>query len=124
MPTYEYECQECGIHFDEFQRMSDPLIRKCPKCGGRVHRIISGGAGLIFKGTGFYITDYKKSESTDLNKNPVLKKSDEKAGSASDKKDEKKSGESNTKTEKGSKSDETKKTTDKKTESKNTKENK
>jgi putative FmdB family regulatory protein len=62
MPTYEYECQECGIHFDEFQRMSDPLIRKCPKCGGRVKRIISGGAGLIFKGSGFYATDYKKPE--------------------------------------------------------------
>jgi len=122
MPTYEYECQNCKIHFDEFQRMSDPPIRKCPKCGGRVRRIISGGAGLIFKGTGFYITDYKKSGSTDLNKKPVLKKPDEKTGSASDKKDEKKSGESNTKTEKGSKSEETKKTTDKKQESK--KENK
>ena len=90
MPTYEYECLDCKIHFDEFQRMSDSKLRKCPKCGGRLNRIISGGAGLIFKGSGFYITDYKKSGSTDPNKKPVVKKTDEKTVTAADKKEEKK----------------------------------
>ena len=108
MPTYEYECQDCKIHFDEFQRMTDPLIRKCPKCGGRVRRIISGGAGLIFKGTGFYVTDYKKSGSTDPNKKPILKKTDEKTGPAADKKEEKKSDAQEKKGDKGSKSEEKK----------------
>jgi putative FmdB family regulatory protein len=81
MPTYEYECQECGIHFDEFQRMSDPPIRKCPKCGGRVKRIISGGAGLIFKGSGFYATDYKKPVLTSTSEKKNQKKSEKKTPS-------------------------------------------
>lgn len=82
MPTYEYVCQKCGIHFDEFQRMSDPLVRKCPKCGGRVKRIISGGAGLIFKGSGFYATDYKKTDRTSAKDKIPFKKSDEKTAVA------------------------------------------
>lgn len=62
MPTYEYECKKCGYRFSEFQRITAPPIRDCPKCGKRnsVQQIISGGSGLIFKGSGFYITDYKK----------------------------------------------------------------
>ena len=66
MPTYEYQCQKCGHRFEKFQSiMADP-IKKCPKCGKKaVQRLISGGAGLIFKGSGFYITDYRDSSYTD-----------------------------------------------------------
>jgi putative FmdB family regulatory protein len=59
MPTYEYQCQKCKCRFEEFQKISDPPLVKCPKCGGGLERLISGGSGLIFKGSGFYITDYK-----------------------------------------------------------------
>lgn len=62
MPTYEYECDKCKKNFDLFQNMKDEPIKKCPKCGGRVHRLIGGGSGIIFKGTGFYETDYKKKK--------------------------------------------------------------
>lgn len=62
MPTYEYVCPKCGHTFEAFQSMRDAPLKKCPKCGKTgVKRLIGGGAGLIFKGTGFYITDYKKS---------------------------------------------------------------
>ena len=61
MPTYEYECLKCGHKFDAFQKMSDAHLDKCPKCAALVRRLISGGSGLIFKGSGFYATDYKKS---------------------------------------------------------------
>ncbi|NQV40946.1 MAG: zinc ribbon domain-containing protein [Candidatus Marinimicrobia bacterium] len=69
MPTYEYECLSCGTHFDAFQKMSESPLDKCVQCKGSVRRIVSGGSGLIFKGSGFYITDYakgkgKKPEST------------------------------------------------------------
>jgi putative FmdB family regulatory protein len=60
MPTYPYRCRTCDHEFEEFQSMSDEPLTVCPECGGEIHRIISGGAGLIFKGSGFYITDYRK----------------------------------------------------------------
>ncbi len=60
MPTYEYECSKCHQEFEVFQSMNDAPLKTCPKCGrAGVRRKIGGGAGLIFKGTGFYITDYK-----------------------------------------------------------------
>jgi putative FmdB family regulatory protein len=60
MPTYEYACSKCGHHFEQFQSMRDELLKKCPKCHKMaLKRLIGGGAGLIFKGSGFYITDYK-----------------------------------------------------------------
>ena len=61
MPTYEYQCDECTHKFEAFHSMSADPIKDCPKCGvkGRVRRLISGGAGFIFKGSGFYITDYR-----------------------------------------------------------------
>ncbi len=60
MPTYEYACSKCGHHFDQFQSMRDEPLRRCPKCHKlALKRLIGGGAGLIFKGSGFYITDYK-----------------------------------------------------------------
>lgn len=59
MPTYEYRCRDCGRDFELFQRMSDEPRAPCPDCGSRAERLISGGAGLLFKGDGFYITDYR-----------------------------------------------------------------
>jgi putative FmdB family regulatory protein len=60
MPTYEYACSKCGHHFEQFQSMRDEPLKKCPKCHkSALKRLIGGGAGLIFKGSGFYITDYK-----------------------------------------------------------------
>jgi putative FmdB family regulatory protein len=59
VPTYQYQCSECYGEFEEFQKMSDPPLDTCPKCGGRARRIISGGAGFLLKGTGFYTTDYR-----------------------------------------------------------------
>jgi putative FmdB family regulatory protein len=62
MPTYEYVCTKCGHHFEQFQSMRDEPLKKCPKCKKQgLKRLVGGGAGLIFKGSGFYITDYKKS---------------------------------------------------------------
>ena len=61
MPTYEYACPKCAHEFEHFQSMRDEPLKKCPKCKkSGVKRLVGGGAGLIFKGTGFYITDYKK----------------------------------------------------------------
>lgn len=60
MPTYEYECKKSGKCFDFFQKMSDEPLKICPECGGPVRRLISAEAGIIFKGSGFYATDYGK----------------------------------------------------------------
>ena len=60
MPTYEYECKSCGHSFEVFQSMSDTPLKDCPECGKEVRRLIFGGAGVIFKGSGFYITDKNK----------------------------------------------------------------
>src|ERR687889_287424 len=60
MPTYDYKCDACGPAFEQFQSMTAAPIRKCPKCKkNKVKRLIGTGAGLIFKGSGFYITDYR-----------------------------------------------------------------
>ena len=75
MPTYEYECLSCGTHFDAFQKMSDLPLDKCVQCKGSVRRIVSGGSGLIFKGSGFYITDYAKGKGKKSESSPVSKKS-------------------------------------------------
>jgi putative FmdB family regulatory protein len=61
VPTYEYRCPVCG-RFEELQPITAPALEKCPKCGSPVTRIISGGAGIIFKGSGFYQTDYRGPE--------------------------------------------------------------
>ncbi len=68
MPTYEYECLKCGENFEVFQMMSDKPIESCPKCHGSVRRLIGSGSGIIFKGSGFYATDYRKSKPTQSNK--------------------------------------------------------
>lgn len=87
MPTYEYECQKCGKTFDLFQSMKDDPIKTCPdkKCKGRVKRLLGTGAGLIFKGSGFYITDYRsegyKSAAKKDSTSPAPAKSESKSES-------------------------------------------
>jgi len=58
MPTYDYLCEFCGYKFEKFQKMNDGPLKKCPKCGKEVKRLIGMGIGVIFKGKGFYATDY------------------------------------------------------------------
>lgn len=76
MPTYEYECTRCGLITEEFKPMSAPRRQRCPKCRGKVERLISGGAGLHFKGSGFYINDSRSKkggtgkEKKDLSSSP------------------------------------------------------
>ena len=63
MPTYEYECKACSHRFERFQSITEKPIRKCPECGKlQARRLISAGAGFIFKGSGFYQTDYRSDE--------------------------------------------------------------
>jgi putative FmdB family regulatory protein len=64
MPTYDYLCEACNYQFETFQSITAPPLSECPKCRGSVRRLISAGNGLIFKGSGFYITDYKKSNNS------------------------------------------------------------
>ena len=83
MPSYTYQCGECGFEFEKFQSMTSPVQKKCPDCGKlKLVRLIGAGAGVIFKGSGFYATDYgrskdyemKKSAKGDLKKGPAEKK--------------------------------------------------
>ena len=60
MPTYDYVCDECSHEFEHFQSMSSDKLKECPECEGSLRRLIGAGAGIIFKGSGFYETDYKK----------------------------------------------------------------
>ena len=59
MPTYEYKCTECGERLEVFQQMTDDPLETCPECSGKLKRLIGSGAGIIFKGSGFYCTDYR-----------------------------------------------------------------
>jgi putative FmdB family regulatory protein len=66
MPTYEYKCDACGYAFERFHSMTAEPVKRCPECGkAKVKRLIGTGAGLIFKGSGFYITDYRDKSYTD-----------------------------------------------------------
>ncbi|KPJ60774.1 MAG: hypothetical protein AMJ46_04705 [Latescibacteria bacterium DG_63] len=85
MPTYEYECKECGHLFEKFQKISEEPLSECPKCSGSVARLPGRGAGIIFKGSGFYATDYR-SRSYRQKEKDERRTVDEKGG----KKDEKK----------------------------------
>tara|TARA_B100001142_G_scaffold324558_1_gene376510 strand:- start:2372 stop:2629 length:258 start_codon:yes stop_codon:yes gene_type:complete len=63
MPTYDYFCKKCDKTYEFFQSMSDAPIENCSICSGKLRRLVSGGTGLIFKGSGFYLTDYAKNNS-------------------------------------------------------------
>jgi len=63
MPLYEYLCNKCGHRFERIQRFSDPMVKKCPECGGKVEQVISAPA-VQFKGSGWYVTDYAKKSSS------------------------------------------------------------
>ncbi len=65
MPTYDYICNKCDHTFEYFQAMSDTPLENCPECKSKVRRLVSGGSGLIFKGSGFYLTDYVKKDSSE-----------------------------------------------------------
>lgn len=69
MPTYDYECQDCGHRFELFQSITAPVKRKCPECGKRaLERLIGTGAAILFKGDGFYSTDYRSKSYRDAAK--------------------------------------------------------
>lgn len=69
MPTYEYECKHCGHAFEAFQKITDEPLKGCPKCHKEIKRLIGSGAGIIFKGSGFYATDYRKPSKSEKTKN-------------------------------------------------------
>ena len=82
MPTYEYKCKSCGHAFEKFHSITAAPVKKCPECGkNAVERLISAGGGLIFKGSGFYITDYAKGNG---NANAPMAKHSEGKGSSSE----------------------------------------
>jgi putative FmdB family regulatory protein len=65
MPTYQYQCETCGIIFERKQHFTDEPLKRCPECSGQVHRVIHP-VGVIFKGSGFYVTDNRKASSSTL----------------------------------------------------------
>jgi putative FmdB family regulatory protein len=75
MPTYEYECKKCGERFERYQSITAKPYAKCPECGGGARRRISAGGGIIFKGSGFYETDYKRKATPAADKAPKAKSS-------------------------------------------------
>ena len=96
MPTYEYQCKSCGHTFDAYQPISAKPLKKCPQCGKGVKRLIGSGSGIIFKGSGFYETDYKKKTPPPKEKKsePSISKKDKastETGGKTEKKTEKKS---------------------------------
>lgn len=108
MPTYDYKCTNCNHQFEKFQSITAPVMKKCPQCGkSTLKRLIGTGAGIIFKGSGFYQTDYRSDSYTQASK---------KESESGTKKDEKKESKSETKSET--------KTETKKTESKSEKKEK
>ncbi len=78
MPTYEYACDKCGFHFEEFQSIAAAPLTVCPKCHGLLRRLIGAGNGFLFKGNGFYVTDYR----SDRYKNDKKKESESSVSSS------------------------------------------
>ncbi len=79
MPTYTYKCKYCGKVFESFQSITDPPLKTCLSCSGELERVITGGSGLIFKGSGFYITDYARKKAVPAKTNGKSEKSDNKS---------------------------------------------
>jgi len=91
MPTYDYVCDACGHAFDLFQQMSAPVKRKCPSCGKlKLRRLVGAGAGVIFRGSGFYETDYRSSSYKKAAEADKKSGSESKSDSKSDSKSESK----------------------------------
>lgn len=77
MPTYQYKCLACGHKFELFQKMNDDPVKECPECKGEVKRLLGAGAGPIFKGSGFYHTDYKNAKTSTKTSKPKSSNSKE-----------------------------------------------
>jgi putative FmdB family regulatory protein len=96
MPTYDYVCDSCGHEFEEFQSITEPVLRKCPECKKqKLRRLFGTGAAVVFKGSGFYQTDYrsesyKSGAEKDKPKSESSEKSESKSSEKSEKKTEKK----------------------------------
>ncbi len=86
MPTYEYVCRQCGHRFEAWQHMSDEPLKVCPKCGAEIHRVLFP-AGIVFKGSGFYKTEYGSSSLTEKKSAPESNVSDSKGTTESSKSD-------------------------------------
>ena len=86
MPTYEYQCSACDHTFEAFQAITAKALKKCPECGGKVERLIGAGSGIIFRGSGFYTTDYRSKDYKEQAKKE--KASKEKQSSTSSSKDD------------------------------------
>jgi putative FmdB family regulatory protein len=92
MPTYDYRCDACHHAFDAFQSITEAPLKKCPKCGKRkLRRLIGAGAGIIFKGSGFYETDYKRARTPEKSEKPAEKPAEKKPGKKESKKSKDKS---------------------------------
>ena len=74
MPTYDYECSSCGHRFELFEKVHEKGPKPCPKCGKKASRQLGTGAGVIFRGSGFHVTDYRKGSSTSSSGEPAKKK--------------------------------------------------
>ncbi len=93
MPTYEYRCSGCGHEFEQFQPITEDPISECPQCKEKPQRLISGGGGLLFKGSGFYITDYRsKAYKDQASKDKSAADSSSSKSSSSSSSDKKKTG--------------------------------
>lgn len=90
MPTYDYKCLACDVRFEKFQSITAPAIEECPECSGKVKRLIGAGAGLIFKGSGFYTTDYRSEGYKESAKKDKKESSDKSSASDKSEKKEKK----------------------------------
>ena len=80
MPTYQYECRKCGHRFELFHSIKDDSPKRCPRCKGRAVRVPTAGAGILFKGSGFYITDYKRAGEKQEHKEEVKPAAESKPG--------------------------------------------
>ncbi len=83
MPTYEYACDSCGNGFEAFQKMSEAPLASCPECGQKIRRVLSGGLGISFKGSGFYVNDSASSSRASQPKGAAKDSGSASAGSAS-----------------------------------------